>query len=143
MGRATVSLIIAGKNIDPSAVTEALGVSPTDSHRARDPSLRRRLDDRAWQIGLWEVARQNVTIDDIASEVESFIKLLHNARERFVALDPERSLLSIGLFELRGTGEVFCLEPEIMRRLAALGLILMVDAYGGAEEDPASPIHQP
>lgn len=140
MGRATVSLIIAGKDVDPTAVSAALGVSPTDSHRARDPALRRRLGDRAWQAGSWQITRKNLTIDEVAPEVASLIKLLHNSQERFLALHPDRCLISIGLFDLRGNGELFFLEPEIMRSLADLRLILMVDAYGRTEEDSSGSV---
>jgi len=132
MGSATVSLIMGGSDLNPDAVTVALGVAPSNAHRACDPDLRRRYGDAIWRTGMWTLTRRDVAIDDIANVVEELAERFRSRKSALKDLGIQRQIVSIGLFELRGLGETFYLETPIMLRLAELGLTLMIDAYGSS-----------
>lgn len=130
MGSAVVTLTIAGERLDPDMVTSAMGTAPTRSHRACDPLLRRNLGDRLWRNGLWALARKDVPIDDIARTVGELTSVFQRGYQHISTIGGLRYEISIGLFELRGNGEAFGLDPSLLRGLAELGVSLMVDAYG-------------
>ena len=72
MSYATVSLTISGPDVDPDWITMRMGV-PTWRHAAKDPKLRRRLGDNAWQRAMWQISRSDLSIDSIAIEVDDLV----------------------------------------------------------------------
>ena len=138
MGIATVSLLIGGASLDPQCVTTAIGLSPTESRRARDPSLRRALGDRAWGSGQWSLVRKDVSIDDIAVVVQELADVYQRGGSSLSGSGAEHQHISVGLFDLRGLGEMLHFDPPLLARMATLGLTLVIDAYGSSPEDQLS-----
>jgi hypothetical protein len=81
-------------------------------------------------MGQWSLTRKDVTIDDVVKVVQEFADVFQRGIDVATGAGAEHQHISIGLFELRGTGELFYIDPPIMQTLASLGLILVIDAYG-------------
>lgn len=139
MGRASVALVIVQRGLDPERVTEALGVSPTKTQAPADPAIAWRLPENDWRRnGLWRLSREDLLIDDIPDEIERLVQIVEGGHHRLSQLGPVTRRISVGMFKMRGTGESFELDPELLARMARVNLRLFVDAYPHSTDDEAS-----
>lgn len=128
MGYAIVTLTIIGPDVDPDRITDVIGVQPSKSRHPCDPDWRRRLGDRAWEVGCWSLCRTDLPFDNVAPTIEEFTGLFARHHDDLRGETTETQI-SIGLFPSRGTGEAFYIEPDVLERMGRVGLAVWIDAY--------------
>jgi hypothetical protein len=134
MSSATISLLIGGAKLDPDGVTAILGVSPSDTRRACDPALRRRLGDHAWNMGQWCLVRRDILFQNIPVVIEEYCVIFAKGGSEVVKMGAEHQHIAIGLFEPRDVGDAFYLEPTLTKRISDLKITIMIDIYNNPRD---------
>ncbi len=125
-----VSLSLYGDDLDPDAVTEALGIQPTRSFRKGD----RRHPESTYRvpIGSWSLSMRGFAPEEIEAKImevlDSFPSDLTAWRHLCETYKPA---LRLGLF-LDTWNRGFDLSPRLLARLANFGVSLVLDIYGPA-----------
>ena len=128
----TASLAITGPDLDPDRITALLGVSPDQSRRSGGTGKDGQLDEeRSPPRGLWSISTKDriSQTDEISTHIRSLLDR--------VTVDPDvwaeltqayKCRVFVGWFLVR-TNEMISIDPELLGRLANLGLTLDFDVY--------------
>lgn len=126
-----VSARIAHADLEPDVVSRLLDISPTESHRAREPNVIRATGATAGEFtaGQWTFQVQ-IAGGDVEQHVNALLdSLAPNLNTLETALpNGYRKDILIGVFIPDGTGG-FALGAECLRRLWSLGFTVDVDIY--------------
>jgi hypothetical protein len=117
----TASLAITGPDLDPDRITALLGASPDQSRRSGGTGPR----------GLWSISTKDriSQTDEISTHIRSLLDR--------VTVDPDawdeltqayKCRVFVGWFLVR-MNEMISIDPELLGRLANLGLTLDFDVY--------------
>jgi hypothetical protein len=132
-----ISLIISDENLEPDVITQALGVEPNEAWSKGDPIFPNAPPEhrRTHEFGRWE-------LDAPCSPYDTFEEQLEKLITRLEALPPILkeyiATFDAGLLVGYSSGEVsigFYLSPQIIQRMAALGLSIDFDIYPIEPED--------
>jgi Domain of unknown function (DUF4279) len=131
---ATLRIIKRDDRASAASITESLGIVPTRSHDAGDPRSKR--NPKPWPHAMWGLE------SDLPKE-----RALHEHLSQLCdAVEPKASALrdlAAHGYELdwfcfidiqNGQGGV-AIDPEILRRLAALPVVLSLDVYASDEDE--------
>lgn len=131
---ATVSLTIAGDDLDPDEVTALLGCTPTEAFRKGDPWSARR-PERHRPHGAWILktaldrdVELETQIAHLLAQVSNDAAIWQQINARFF------SRIFCGIFMDRWN-EGFGLTPTMLARLSACGLHLDFDLYRPVKDD--------
>ncbi|MEO8286018.1 MAG: DUF4279 domain-containing protein [Chloroflexota bacterium] len=126
------SIRFSGRNLDPEAVTRALGISPSTSFRRGQE----RATNKKWNHGHWGLTSEgNVSSTDLELHITWLVDQLLPVQDRL------RDLLHSGDYEGKIMADIFCywesatgnggpgFSPELMGKLSSLGLSLELDIY--------------
>lgn len=123
-----VSLVIRGKSLDPDAVSEALGLRPTEVWRLGDrfpaPSPRKHKDSG------WRLKGKPVAGFNLSKHVEALVKQLEPYAERFPQLPEEASLYvqcDVCDYEFRKSN--LSLSRDAVAGVSKLGAEIDIDYY--------------
>ena len=131
MSEFIVSFRVMGENLDPGSVSRALGVEPTESHKAgseRPSSGGRKYSP--FREGIWcltSTLGEKATLDE---HLDELLSCLSSRRPALNALKNQgfRQDIFVGVFSSDGnTG--FTVSTSIETRLLQLGLKLNFDIY--------------
>ena len=124
--RIYATFILRGKELDPQAVTELLGITPSRSFKRGDI----RTEQKKWPHGFWGLTSdERIQSPDLALHIEWVISQIEPNKEMLVELingkniDAEISCFWI----LPKSREGLSLSSELLERIAALGLNLNLD----------------
>lgn len=135
--RIKLSFRIMGKELDPDAVSAALGLQPAECHRRDDPHLGkggRRYGN--FREGLWMLRSHAPAEADLQAHLTDLLQLL-SGRESVLRQFRENGLrtdLFVGVFGITDSCG-FSLSPEIIRAVGELGLTIGFDLYPAGEQE--------
>jgi hypothetical protein len=131
------TLRIYHDTVEPPEVTAVLGIKPTDFVRRGDthgPSNRA----ATYKINGWFLSSENtVSSQDSLRHIEWLLPLVEPRRSQLGALREQGHRMEISCYWLSASGHGGpTLTPDVMRRVAELGLGLSFDVYfGGRDEE--------
>ena len=126
-----VSFRIMGTDLDPSEVTEMLGVAPDKSHRAGDPIgtvFSRSAAD--FSEGLWALESSVGEAESLERHIASIISRLEGASDKLSKLKWRgyRVDVFVGIFEIDNNVGLE-LSSDTLRAIAGLSASLNLDLY--------------
>jgi hypothetical protein len=126
--RTFATLRIWSKKLEPDKVTQALHLTPSKAFKRGD----RRTEAKEWPHGYWEITSENQIIStDLALHIEWLLDQLEPVRPQLAAIMAEESVKAdIFCFWESRTGHGGpSFSPQLLGRIAALGLELGIDIY--------------
>lgn len=140
--RRTASFRLMGDDLDPTTITEAIGLAPTQAHRRGDarPTSPER-EPAAWRSGLWlldSAEAVSETEQGLDEHLSWLLDQLEPRVETLLALARGQRLHAdffCGYF-MPGRNRGFTLRPSTLGRIAKLEADLGIDIYSeGDSED--------
>lgn len=130
---------VLGQDLDPEAVSAALGVEPSQALR-RDQLVPTETRIRRQDTGVWLLKTEGrLTSTSLERHVLHLLELIEPGMPALDRLRQEQGLTTdFFCFWLSATGHggpIF--SSELMGRVAAVGAELGIDFYGGVEDDGA------
>jgi len=129
IGRTTVSLRFAGEDLDPEAVSRAIGLRPDKSYRKGEIASWGRFKGKAAESGAWHLSVQASEPGNLEAQITD---LLARATADLAAWrgvsDSYSGNLFCGLFMNR-TNEGLSVSTTTMTALGARGIELQFDIY--------------
>ncbi len=119
-----------GKDFDPQEVTDCLGLLPTECFRAGN--LRNKSRPDRWKHSYWSLSSKGkIKSTDLTVHFDWLLNQLEPARTRLVEiLNTEGNRAQINCFWiLPSEHEYLILRPELLKKIADLGLGIEVDTY--------------
>ena len=126
--RTFVSLIVRGKDLNPQMVTDSIGIFPSRFFKRGDI----RKDSKKWPHGYWELESTGfVQSSDLALHLEWMAAKLEPSKTALrMLLNNEDLNTELSCFWILPTGnDNLSLSPELLNRIASLGLKLSFDIY--------------
>jgi Domain of unknown function (DUF4279) len=135
--RKTASFRLRGDRLDPSAVTRAIGLTPTEAHRKGDsrphkPGRRKR---PPWPTGLWNLESAQYadpSEDRLDGHITQLLDQLEDKADVIHQLCAEQGLIAdffCGYFMCQSNSG-FELSVATLERMAALNASFGLDLYG-------------
>lgn len=116
-----------------AAVTEALGVAPTNSHEAGERRSER--DDRPWVKGMWSLDSDLPWDQPLSDHVDQLCAAVEGSREALTRLGHEGYSMDCFCFvEVEGGNGGVLLKASTLQRLADLSVELDLDIYPSGDE---------
>jgi hypothetical protein len=126
----SVSLSIYGADLEPDEVTRLLGIEPDRTHRRG----MLRPSGRPYDLGMWSISMRgdNTTEPDVCAAIEMLLDRIRVAPDvwRVAVTDAQTRRVNVGLV-LDAFNRDLDMRPDLLRRLAELGLELGLDIYAG------------
>jgi len=134
MAKSTASLRVFGDNLDPDAISRALGHPPTQSYRIEDLiSPERRPEKR--KCGMWLLAVPDADPEDFQEQVDALLSKLTEDLNIWLQLTEQYQVdLYCGFF-METTNQGFTLSTRSMSVLVARGIKIGFDVYSPSPEE--------
>ncbi|MCC6192133.1 MAG: DUF4279 domain-containing protein [Anaerolineales bacterium] len=127
VSRTFATFRLIGKDVDPDAASNMLGLTPSRAFRKGDP----RGESKTWPHGLWTITSQHaVDSTDLARHIEWLLDQLEPVRDQLESLRDGDVKADIDCFfeSLTGHGGP-TFGPQLLARIASLDLELGLDIY--------------
>jgi hypothetical protein len=129
-------LSVGGFGPDPSVVTEALGTEPSRAWATGDPMGN--APGRVWRHAAWKLYSPLALTEPLDAHVRALLPLLEERRARLQeAMRRFDVILQCAAYYRSSCNIGFALAPELLGRLAALGLEIDFDLYFLGEDEQA------
>lgn len=132
--RATLSLI--GEDLDPAAITEAMGVDPSASYRKGDRISVAREDTR--QAGLWALQVDVTAPEDAETAVARLLAMLPAGTEFWANLQGRYRIELNLTVVVKAWNRGFVMPAPVVEELARRGLSLTVEVYAEPQAMPSA-----
>ena len=122
------TFLLRGNGLDPHYVSSSLGITPSKSFKRGEW----RTETEKWTRNLWSLTSQNVIqSDNISVHIEWILNQLEPVNNKIIEILERNSIESeISCFWIFPTEhEEFELSPELMKKIAFLGVKLSFDIY--------------
>lgn len=140
LNHSAAALRIYGDDLIPDEITNALGVSPTDSHtKGEIIPIGKSGRTRIPKIGIWLLRASPREPADLSAQVHEILGQLTDSPAVWQDLTARyRVDLSCGLF-LEQENEELEISAESLVALGSRGIGMALDIYGGRRSDEAQP----
>ncbi|MBL8131866.1 MAG: DUF4279 domain-containing protein [Anaerolineae bacterium] len=127
--RTKVGFRIFAPSLDPSKVSQVLGLTPDHTHLVGDyPRDNPRYNP--YKHGMWALHSKLLSEEPFTMHLENLLSILEPKQKQILELSEKNSVdFSCSLFSQSG----FQLPPNLLRRIANLGATLGVDVYPSNE----------
>ena len=127
----SATLAVYGRDLEPGEVTALIGVEPTNSFRR---GFKRGPRSPAMPHGAWLLEVRGVAPDGPAVQIEALLAQLPESAQIWRELS-ERYTVQLRLaLHMEGWNKGFTLTKQLTNRLAALGVVVVLDLYGYGEQ---------
>ncbi len=127
--RRHASLTIMSDDLDPIAVTHALGITPFHAFKAGD---KRGKKGYIWRYGLWSISTEGeVDSEELEQHIGALLNKVEPVKLQLATITSNPSVKA-RVFCFFGTDRMndgIELSPQLMSRLGALNLQLGIDIY--------------
>lgn len=131
--RTYVTLRIIQDNLDPSLVSERLGLESTRAFRCGDPHTQG--SEHIHRFGCWSLSTEDMETVDVNHHIDELLKLIEPRARELAQLRSDGADLDIFGFWSTSDGQgALEIGPVQMERLSKLGLKLTFDIYGTDED---------
>lgn len=134
------SFRLMGDALDPDAITQATGLTPSTWHRKGEPRPASRTQLPPWRSGLWSLTSDTVLPrkgPHLEEHLGVLLDQLEPVREVLDRLRVEQDLEADFFcgYHMHQSNSGFALSPDTLARIAALGATFGVDIYGPDPDD--------
>ena len=124
-----VSLILRGKELDPKKIDEMLGINSYGSFKQGD---KRPKDNNKWTFGFWMFSSsEKIESMDLMVHIKWLLEQLEPVQTKLKEILKDETIeAELDCFWIMpSTHEEIILEPELLRKIAQLGIPLALGMY--------------
>lgn len=129
-----VSLRVFGPDLEPTRLTDALGIEPSLSYRRGAPVSARHIDAKRRQ-GMWLLESSSSPDSPLEQHITSLLERLSDTSSWLDHTQPFERDLFCGVF-LTHQNSGLSLPPAVIKDIARLGLELNFDLYVETDDEP-------
>lgn len=135
----SVSLVITGKTLDPTSVTQILGITPSGSWRAGDVvEISGHVFERVHEEGGWKYFFGHDKRDaSIEFQLEAWTHILHDKAQALKQLRSQGNYCRLSWFAASGATVSIAIPSDLQLELARLGLDWEISIF--LEDDSSTP----
>jgi hypothetical protein len=123
------SVIFLGKNLEPQAITEALGITPYKSFKRGDIKT----ETEIWKQGYWELCSSTaVDSPDLSLHIKWIVDQLIIYKEKIYEILSDKTVKATisSLYIMQSSHEVLVIDVDLLEKISSLQIPLELDMYG-------------